>query len=154
METRKFIVRNSEFVEFKQKNLARRLVAKALRAGQITRSEVCELCDKKDRTNAHHVDYGQPLKIMWLCSHCHGLAHRRLHPLNPKNNPQSPNPILWDKVDTIPICLTIPVKNFIALRKLSEESGIPFSRLIRGNILKDFPVEDDQMEFDFERNVI
>lgn len=64
---------------------ARRSVLRAIKAGQLVRPPICELCGthKDDprlvlargyhyqAIQAHHLDYGQPLKVMWLCIPCH-----------------------------------------------------------------------------------
>lgn len=32
----------------------------------------------KEQSEAHHLDYEQPLMVMWLCSDCHTQIHRLL----------------------------------------------------------------------------
>ena len=150
MNLKKFTIRSKDFIEFKRKNLARRIVTRAIRNGELIRSTACTLCKEEKKVSAHHIDYGKPLAIVWLCDACHGMAHRKKHPLNPKNNKQTPNDLLWDKSDSVQVAFHIPIKNFIALKKLAEEEGISISKIIRGNILKDFPVDDQQLEFNFE----
>jgi hypothetical protein len=147
---KKFIIRSKDFIEFKRKNLARRIVTRAIRTGELVRSTTCTLCKEEAKVAAHHIDYGKPLAVLWLCNACHGKAHRKKHPLNPINNKQTPNDLLWDQSDSVQVAFHIPVKNFIALKKFSEEEGIPISKIIRGNILKEFPVDDQQLEFNFE----
>ena len=139
MNLKKFTIRSKDFIEFKRKNLARRIVTRAIRNGELIRSTACTLCKEEKKVSAHHIDYGKPLAIVWLCDACHGMAHRKKHPLNPKNNKQTPNDLLWDKSDSVQVAFHIPIKNFIALKKLAEEEGISISKIIRGNILKDFP---------------
>jgi len=150
MNLKKFIIRSKDFIDFKRKNIARRIVTKAIRSGELIRPSTCSSCKEEKKVAAHHIDYGKPLDVMWLCDSCHGMAHRKNHPLNPKNNKQTPNDLLWNKSDSVQVAFHIPMKNFIALKKLSEEEGISISKIIRGNILKEFPVDDQQLEFNFE----
>lgn len=150
METKKFVIKSSDFIEFKRKNLARRQITQALRKNLIAKSCKCELCDEIGRTSAHHKDYGKPLEVLWLCDSCHGKVHRSKHPLNPKNNRQTPTNISWEKGESVQVTFSIPAKHFIAIKKLSQKSGIPISKLIRREVIKDFPVQDRQLEFNFE----
>jgi hypothetical protein len=55
----------------KNKKVAHRIVANALRSGQL-RKRACERC-LNNKTEAHHKDYGQPLLINWLCRKHHRL---------------------------------------------------------------------------------
>lgn len=57
------------------KELARETVRKAIRRGVLVRQS-CEACGVV-KTHAHHEDYMKPLDVRWLCSICHGKAHRR-----------------------------------------------------------------------------
>lgn len=51
------------------------LVNKAIKGGEICVPKFCEKCKGQYILNAHHDDYHQPLKIVWLCHSC----HKRLH---------------------------------------------------------------------------
>lgn len=58
---------------------ARVAVRAALQRGDLTPTTACEDCghDFSDfRREAHHEDYGEPLEVVWLCSHCHGAKHK------------------------------------------------------------------------------
>ncbi len=55
------------------KNLARYYTRHEIRAGRINR-EACAMCDK-EQSEAHHLDYNQPLMIVWLCVDCHRAVH-------------------------------------------------------------------------------
>ena len=48
----------------------------AVMAGKIKR-EPCAFCGGK-KTEAHHLDYGQPWMVMWLCPSCHRKVHQKL----------------------------------------------------------------------------
>ena len=52
---------------------ARDKLNKAIRFGRIKRQN-CAECDKSD-AEAHHPDYSEPLKVVWLCS----KHHKKLH---------------------------------------------------------------------------
>jgi hypothetical protein len=48
---------------------ARAMVGRAIRTGKLTR-QPCQVCGNP-KTEAHHSDYSQPLKVKWLCFRCH-----------------------------------------------------------------------------------
>tara|TARA_R110000765_G_C18433743_1_gene545956 strand:- start:38 stop:418 length:381 start_codon:yes stop_codon:yes gene_type:complete len=63
----------------KQANTA---VGNAVRRGDLTRPDQCELCaDSQSRIEAHHDDYKQQLAVRWICSICHHRVHSKFHPL-------------------------------------------------------------------------
>ncbi len=59
-------------------NKARCAVRYALKTGKLTKPEVCTICDKSQKLFAHHPNYSQELKVIWLCGKC----HRELHYFN------------------------------------------------------------------------
>jgi hypothetical protein len=51
----------------------------ALRRGDISKPAHCTAClnaTPSHRLHGHHHDYTAPLDVRWLCSECHGQAHR------------------------------------------------------------------------------
>lgn len=58
---------------YPEKYAARQAVLVALRKGQLTRKP-CQSCGK-ERSQAHHPDYSQPLQVVWLCARCHAAVH-------------------------------------------------------------------------------
>jgi len=57
-------------------------VGNALRRGDLTRPDDCELCEEpQSRIEAHHDDYKQPLNVRWLCAVCHHRVHSKYHAL-------------------------------------------------------------------------
>lgn len=56
---------------------ARDTVGRALRSGILTKQS-CEKCGNK-KSFAHHPDYKQPLKIVWLCRKHHREVHNNKH---------------------------------------------------------------------------
>lgn len=61
-----------------QKERARRLVAQAIRKGELNR-QPCERCGDQ-KSQAHHSDYRKPFQIKWLCF----VHHRQEHGQNPQ----------------------------------------------------------------------
>ncbi|HEC64905.1 MAG TPA: hypothetical protein ENI23_06420 [bacterium] len=45
--------------------------------GKIKKPELCSQCNRKDKLHGHHKDYSRPFEVKWLCSICHGKAHRK-----------------------------------------------------------------------------
>ncbi len=131
--------------------MARREVAKALKEGRIKRPAFCELCTlEHSRLEAHHVDYGRPLSVYWLCSTCHGVVHKKNHPMNPENNSQTPSSSNWKRNENYVVSFSIPFENFIAVKKSADEREVSVPKLLRGLVLREFPVEDDQINFGFK----
>lgn len=58
------------------KKRAHSAVVRALRTGRLVRPSACERCGRECVPHAHHIDYAQPLNVVWLCSTCHGEEHR------------------------------------------------------------------------------
>ncbi|KKM98736.1 hypothetical protein LCGC14_1154820 [marine sediment metagenome] len=55
------------------KNMARWYSNNRIRAGELQR-EPCALCGQ-EQGEAHHLDYNEPLLIVWLCGECHRKVH-------------------------------------------------------------------------------
>jgi len=145
-----FTIKETELIAFKKRKYIRAIVQKAVAKGELFKPNACELCKDKCNTQAHHVDYGKPLTVLWLCRKCHGLVHTRKHPLNPMNNPQTPLPQCVNKYQMVTVSFTIPAKNYLALKAQSEKEGRPVSVLMKEHALKNYPVKKDQLELKFE----
>ena len=152
MISHKYKITEEEFNEFKKKRNARLAVTRAILSRNLVRSNCCEMCENNTKTNAHHVDYGNPLKVIWLCNKCHGKAHTKHHPLNPRNNKQTPCPYVFDSNDSVVVSFSLPVKHFIALKEDAKSKNKPFSHVVRQHIKKAYPIESNQLEFNFEEN--
>lgn len=63
------------YLKHREKALVRRKVQRAIESGLIVRGN-CENCGDL-KSQAHHDDYSQPLKIRWLCISCHATFHKR-----------------------------------------------------------------------------
>jgi len=57
-----------------QKNRARAVTEKAIKKGELAKLS-CQKCGKK--AEVHHLDYFQPLKILWLCKKHHTEWHKK-----------------------------------------------------------------------------
>lgn len=146
MKTIKTKISEKELIEFKKRRYARLKVQNAIKSGKLVRAESCNLCSEKCFVEAHHIDYGQPYSVMWLCDACHGKAHRKNSKWNPANNSQSPMPFIAEKNQTVTVSFTMPLKNFLALQKKSDNSKTPIAKILRDEIVKKFPVVDEQLD--------
>lgn len=149
MERLSFKIKEKEFLEYKKKLKARFLLNQSVRRGDLKKSEFCELCERKKITEAHHVDYGRPLEVFWLCSKCHGLAHRKGHPLNPEGIEQTNLTLDIGRNDTITVLVNIDFDTYAKIKAESEETKQPFSKIIKNTINEKFG-RKDQLEFNFE----
>jgi len=60
--------------EVRIKNMARWYTNHQIRAGKLKR-EPCAFCGR-EQGEAHHIDYNDPLLIVWLCADCHRKIHQ------------------------------------------------------------------------------
>jgi hypothetical protein len=58
-----------------EKYKAHYAVSNALKRGLISKKESCEICNLKTKLHAHHKDYTEPLKVLWVCKDCHAKIH-------------------------------------------------------------------------------
>ena len=65
-----------------EKDRARDVLNRAVRAGHIVRPKSCQECGDEDRRlHGHHSDYSRPLDVEWLCPGCHPTRHVRARQL-------------------------------------------------------------------------
>lgn len=57
---------------------ARHAVHRAVKRGEILKSEHCQRCGIGGKISAHHEDYEKPLDVMWLCRKCHCDRHAEM----------------------------------------------------------------------------
>jgi hypothetical protein len=144
-------VKYDEVLEFKKRQYVRRMVSDAIRKGSLTRPKACDLCSGfEGGISAHHLDYGKPMDVMWLCRICHGIAHRKNSKLNPMQVTQTPLPACCFEGKIVTVTFTMPVRNFIAMKAQAEKKKKSISKIVRDEILKKFPVQSLQLEFNFE----
>lgn len=58
----------------RKKTKARRVAYNWLQSGKIIK-QTCRICDNPD-SEMHHLDYGKPTEIMWLCGFCHRAVEK------------------------------------------------------------------------------
>lgn len=61
----------------KIKGNAHAKVHRAVESGKLIRRNLCEKCNMRKFTEAHHNDYNKPLEVEWLCKLCHSLKHKK-----------------------------------------------------------------------------
>lgn len=147
-----YTINFNDVQKHRQRIYARRQLTTAIKQGVLERSITCEMCYKKSRTSGHHVDYGKPLEVIWLCSKCHGKAHTKAHALNPDNNPQTPLEIEDTQNNYVIVTFTIPVKNYIAFKAQCQQLDIPIASRVRQLVIDAAPLESNQLKFNFENN--
>ena len=86
-----------------EKEHARSKVSRELASGRLCRPETCETCGRvpagRRALHGHHPDYNKPLIVSWLCSKCHGAAHRSQGPdSKPMGCPEPPFDYRWQIV--------------------------------------------------------
>lgn len=90
---RRYLINNpGKFKENRQKTAyevrrtvqyrARQVLSRAILRGKVVRPDECSRCGVPCKPQGHHDDYSRPLDVAWLCSSCHGIAHRTI--VNPK----------------------------------------------------------------------
>ncbi len=148
--TKKTYIKNSEYLIYKKRRYSRNVTSAAIRKGSLIKSSCCELCNETTNVlDAHHIDYGKPLEVKWLCRGCHSIVHKDDHEWNPENNIQTEMPWLCDKYQSVTVSFTLPVLNFLAIEEESKKSKRSISDLVKEQIIKTFPIDDGQMEFEF-----
>ena len=61
--------------KYPERYVARSRVYEAIKSGKLIKPSTCIICNKERYLNAHHLDYKQPLNIMWVCASCHKKIH-------------------------------------------------------------------------------
>jgi len=151
MKTTGFTIKEIDLINFKKRKYVRKLTAKAIREGVLVRSKCCDLCNDQGKIQAHHIDYGKPIDITWLCTKCHAKVHSSQdHPLNPKNNTQTPMPYVVEEYRHISIEFQVPIKTFLALSEQAKREGKSISQIMKKLAMNAAPVENEQLEFNFE----
>jgi len=143
-------IREEEVIQYKKRVHVRTFFQNAVRRGEIKKPNACQLCDSVTELDAHHVDYGRPLDVIWVCHSCHGRVHRKNHPLNPENNTQTPMPSVMDRYKTVTVAFTLPVREYLSLKAQADKQKQPVSKLMKKLVKDKFPVQSSQMEFNFE----
>lgn len=61
---------------YPEKRKARYIISNAIRLGKIVKKN-CEIC--KEKAEAHHPNYLEPLNIRWLCKKHHEEIHHKIY---------------------------------------------------------------------------
>jgi len=141
-----------EILMLKKRRYARKIVTSALKKGHMIKPQYCTLCEcDTNHIEAHHVDYGRPLAVVWLCKKCHVLAHTKTHKLNPDNNYQTPSAFLHECKDLIQVTVLLPIQNFRVILETAKKKKVSVSKLLKARIIDDYPVKSKQLDlFNFE----
>jgi ribosomal protein S27AE len=62
-------------LRYPERCAAKSAVQRAIRSGDLTRPQTCEVCGRSQKLQAHHEDYSRPLEVHWICSRCHMRHH-------------------------------------------------------------------------------
>lgn len=143
-KTVQYDIKYDDVLEYKRRKQARLAVHRAIRHGNLLKPECCDLCSQNAKTDAHHIDYGKPLDVKWLCRTCHGIAHTEGHEWNPDCNEQTGKEDLdLTSDDFIRVNLSIPAKEYIKLMIECEEKKITVACRLRQVLIEKFREEDN-----------
>jgi hypothetical protein len=151
MKTQTYTVHEQEIIDHKKKRYARLALNNAVASGKIEKPHQCELCVERTLLHGHHIDYGRPLDVVWLCAKCHGKAHMDGHMLNPKLHAQSPMPYCSDKYKRVAISYTVPIDQYIALHREAQRQRTSISQLMQDLTATHYPLDSNQLEFNFDK---
>jgi hypothetical protein len=59
--------------KYPEKDRARYLVRQAIKQKKLIPPQTCEYCEEIKKTEAHHVDHGEPFLLVWLCKDDHAF---------------------------------------------------------------------------------
>lgn len=57
------------------KKESRRRLYHGLEKGYLKRPDKCELCGELRKVEAHHFNYDEPFRVIWVCRNCHVKFH-------------------------------------------------------------------------------
>ncbi len=65
--------------KYPERYVATMLLASAVRNGKVTKPKMCQDCNRFHKVlHGHHVNYGEPLEVVWLCPPCHKARHIKI----------------------------------------------------------------------------
>lgn len=141
MKTIKYTVDNDEFYYYKLRQHAWHKVEAAEKNGTLVRPSSCEMCLCEEKVEAHHVDYGKPLEVKWLCGICHQRAHYAKSPLNPANNPQTFLNLPAEKKSHARIVLEIPMENYLSLKEQCKKEKRQVKAALKSYVVRTHPAK-------------
>jgi hypothetical protein len=136
MKTIKYTIANDEFYFYKLRMYAWDKTKDAIKHGKLVRPNTCEMCLCEEKVEAHHVDYGRPLDVKWLCGICHERAHYAKSPLNPDNNQQTIVELPKKKKRTATILVQIPMENYLVLKDQCDKEKRQVKSAIKSCVVR------------------
>lgn len=110
---------------------AHRMVAAAIKHGDLVRPPICSKCGKTDEmTEAHHHDYSQPLDVTWLCRACHLDEHGRM--LNPHQKVPNASKRVYAHLDDHPEDLNLSPRALALKLGVGKSTANNVQRMRRG----------------------
>lgn len=152
-KTVQYNVKYDDVLEYKRRKSARLALHRAVYAGKIKKPDCCDLCCQESNTplEGHHIDYGKPLDVKWLCKQCHGIAHSEGHEWNPDCNEQTgTDAVCLNKDDFIRVNFTIPVDQYLALMMECDEKNISVACRLRQILIENDSLNDTMRKIDDE----
>lgn len=140
-----FEIDPNDLYDFRVKRQARMLVFEAVQAGELTRPDICEVCDcTHEAMQAHHTNYGDPLNVIWVCPGCHAKIHaNKNHALNPHNYEQTIMTSIKSTITYAKVEFTMPVENYLIIKDRAEKKGIRVEDEISRCVVRHFPVRNE-----------
>ena len=84
-----------------QRERCRYLTNLLIRKGELKRPTNCKLCKSEKRLDCHHLNYGDPKDVIFVCKCCHQKIHNsstsRYNPLNRKQTILDDPKGRWEK---------------------------------------------------------
>lgn len=71
------ILQRKQYIKNRLKILCRQKLNQFLKKNGLSAPEICSVCKKIKKLDAHHEDYSQPLRVKWVCRQCHFMIHER-----------------------------------------------------------------------------
>lgn len=141
MKNVSFQIDPNDLYDFKAKRHARQCVYFAIEDGELTRPDICEVCDcTHPEMQAHHTNYGDPLNVIWVCPGCHAKIHAsKEHALNPANYEQTVMPNIQKHITYAQVTITLPIDNFLLMKDRADRYGIKVEDHITRSVIRTYP---------------
>lgn len=150
-KTVQYDIKYDDVLEYKRRKSARLAMHRALAAHKLVKPKCCDLCHETAKVEGHHIDYGKPLDVKWLCKKCHGIAHTEGHKWNPDCNEQTGiEDINLDQKDFIRVNFTIPVDQYLALMMECDQKNISVACRLRQILIESESLNETMREINDE----
>lgn len=64
---------------FPKKEKAHNILGTTVWNNRISKPKICDRCGGGGQIHGHHLNYNEPLNVIWLCRECHDSLHGRNH---------------------------------------------------------------------------